>query len=193
MFPSKKKACFIYAALPPWDKPLYDKAITCCVAFAPEAANKLPRRLLNSQRINFNHEINIMFTIPVDEFLSWTLYCLPLWQSFLSPRSKEGHTRLEISSEKTIQFTLATRTPQAWTETYRKSLGATSLADPAALVEYRRKPVWAAENSESLNSFLRELSGAFYIPATLIDLAWTVQLSVKWNTRYETQHHRRQN
>lgn len=126
-----------------------------------------------------------MFTIPVDEFLSWTLYCLPLWQSFLSPRSKEGHTRLEISSEKTIQFTLATRTPQAWTETYRKSLRAASLADPAALVEYRRKPVWAAKNSESLNCFLRKLSGAFYIPATLIDLAWTVQLRMVhyiWNT-----------
>lgn len=117
-----------------------------------------------------------MFTIPVDEFLSWTLYCLPLWQSFLSPTSKVGHTRLEISSEKTIQFTLAKDTTDL-NRTYRKSfLRATSILSRSGCVygvyscfekSYRkkctppsRKVLWVVLNALCFKEIWKNGTGA---------------------------------
>lgn len=36
---------------------------------------------MHGMKISWNK--NVVFTIPIDEFLSWILYCLPWWQSFL--------------------------------------------------------------------------------------------------------------
>lgn len=61
-----------------------------------------------------------LLTIPVDEFLSWILYCLPWSQSFLSQESDEGGKQIKINSRNSFQSPLSSYViGSEWLQQYR--------------------------------------------------------------------------